>query len=192
PVPLRDGDVGYVDALLVVAGRGDQEVDPPEPPHDLIDRAGDRCPVRHVGLHWQVGVRRVQVDARGPPAGPPHQPGAAGAAPARRAGADGAGPIRGARRHASSASATPAARLSVPPAGAPRRNVRQTISAPTRPSTAVMMIAPQLRYHSLKTGRGQTRLMISARSQTAATVATTRIERPPHSCSGGDSPRHCL
>ena len=59
-------------------------------------------------------------------------------------------------------------------------------------SRAVMMMAPQLRYHSLKTGRGQTRLMISAVSQTAATVATTRIQRPPHASSVGDSPRHCL
>ncbi len=54
-----------------------------------------------------------------------------------------------------------------------------------------MMMAPQLRYHSLKTGLGQTRLMISAVSQTTATVVTTRIERAPHASSVGDWPRHC-
>src|SRR5262249_42503819 len=118
-------------------------------------------------------------------------PGAGGADPAGRAGDDSDGPIRGAWHHASSASATRAARLSVPPAGAPRPQVRHTMSAPSRPRTTVLMIAPQLRYHSLKTARGQPRLMISAVSQTAATVVTRRIERAPHASSVGDWPRHC-
>ena len=43
-----------------------------------------------------------------------------------------------------------------------------------------MIRTPQFRYQSLKTGRGQTRLMISAVSQTAATAVTTRIHRSPH------------
>ena len=55
-----------------------------------------------------------------------------------------------------------------------------------------MMRTPQFRYHSLFTARGQTRLTISAVSQITATAVTTRIQRPPHPSSVGDTPRHCL
>src|SRR5260370_329013 len=142
---------------------------------------------------------RPAAAAAGPASeGPPVPP----APPAGRAEALGAAPPDPAARpanrgdapggHASSPSAATTSVRWVAMAGEPGRKDRRQISPPSTPSTPVMMMAPQLRYHSLLTALGHSRFTISALSQTTAMDVIRGIQRAPHPSAVGDRPRHCL
>jgi hypothetical protein len=56
PVPLRTGDLGDVEALLVVARRRNHEVESAEAVCRGVDRRADQSGVGHVETRGQVGV----------------------------------------------------------------------------------------------------------------------------------------